>query len=174
MKKHTASQILFEDIVDLERMQIILDGFAVGIVSQPDGKLVLKAGWKDICTKFHKKFPSSDLLCAQSNQELSQNLIQSCQKTVHECKNGFMEATTPIHIDGFHADIFIGQALFAPPDMDVFRETAIRHGYDIEGYLQSVREVPIVIRDHFEKALDFIVKIATDMGKQGMVGIHWL
>jgi PAS domain S-box-containing protein len=165
-----------EDLVDLEKLRIVFDKFsdltgsAIALVAYPSQKLLITAGWKDACTKFHRTNPESSTRCLASNISMTGKCEQLHAIQVESCENGLVDGGTPIIIKGCRiATLATGQVLFNPPDMEYFKQQAARFGYDQEAYLKAVSEIPVVSRQQFEKALFFLSEIAlliVEMGYQ--------
>jgi len=67
----------FTDLVNIPRLTKLFNlfssstGFALGLVSYPEQKTIIRSGWCDICTKFHRSFFKSQVNCVQSNKNLT-------------------------------------------------------------------------------------------------------
>ncbi len=167
--KHT-----LRDLVDIDRLREMLErfsratGFTTGLVSYPDQQLLIKTGWRDACTKFHRAFPVSEVHCKQSNLELTSCLRERKTLNVSHCASGLVDGATPIIIKGAHvANLFTGQILFEKPDVRRFRDQGAEYGYDVEAYLDAIKEVPIVTEEQFKMALGFLSEVATMLAEQG-------
>jgi ligand-binding sensor protein len=64
------------DLIDIANLQMLMDrfrtatGFPVGIIGC-DGEILIAAGWKEICTKFHRCHPVTAERCRQSDDYIT-------------------------------------------------------------------------------------------------------
>ncbi|MCD6582089.1 MAG: PAS domain S-box protein, partial [Desulfuromusa sp.] len=73
--------------------------------------------------------------------------------------NGLVYACTPIIIQKKHlANLFTGQVLFSPPDLEQFRSQAQKFGYDEVRYLESLSKVPVVDEKRLSSVLRYLAK----------------
>jgi PAS domain S-box-containing protein len=165
----------FQDLVDVDRLREIFEnfshatGFTTGLVSHPDQEVLIRTGWQDICTKFHRAFPVSEVYCKQSNLELTSHLKQRKELNVRHCESGLVDGATPIIIKGIHvANLFTGQVFFQEPDYEVFRKQGQAYGYDLDLYLEALKKVPVVTEAAFKKALSFLSEMAVMLAEQGL------
>ncbi|MDY6951803.1 MAG: PocR ligand-binding domain-containing protein, partial [Thermodesulfobacteriota bacterium] len=171
----------FQDLVDLdqlgglfERFSLVTE-FATGLLSYPYQKLLLATGWRDICTKFHRAFPSSKVHCKQSNLKLTFHLKEQRALNIRHCENGLVEGAIPIIIKDVHiASLFTGQVFLKEPDIDFFREQGQAYGYDVDAYLEALEEVPVVTEEEFKQALNLLSEVAVMLAEQGLVKIRSL
>jgi PAS domain S-box-containing protein len=149
-------------LLDIETLQPLLDNFcnsvgiALGIIDL-EGNILAKSNWQRACTDFHRVNEESNQRCIESDTELSLNLEEGKDFSCYHCKNGLIDAASPIVIEGKHiANVFIGQFLPEPPDMEQFRRQAEKFGYDQAEYLQAISEVPIVPEERLPHILEFL------------------
>jgi diguanylate cyclase (GGDEF)-like protein/PAS domain S-box-containing protein len=170
-----SSQNSVEDLIDIEKLSDIfekfskLTGYTTGFVDQKSRDVLISTGWSDICKIYHRGSESSEHICKESNAELTKNLKEGKLVSMKECQHGMVDGATPVIIDGEHlADIFSGQVLFAPPDIEKFKKSAEEFGYDRDGYLDALKKVKIVSKEKLREVLEFLAAISTllvEMGK---------
>lgn len=172
-------QYSFEDLVDIEQLRLIFEkfsiatGFTTGLVSYPDQTLLIKTGWRDVCTKFHRQFDTSNIHCKASNIELTSNLKTKKETCLCKCQSGLIDGATPIIVDGVHiANLATGQVLFEQPDLEIFRQQGEKYGYNIEDYLKAVQETPVVSKEKFINALEFLSGIAVMLAEQALMKLR--
>ncbi len=165
----------FRDLVDIDRLRLMFErfskatGFTTGLVSHPDQDLLIATGWRDICTKFHRNFPVSEVHCKQSNLALTSQLIERKAMNIHKCESGLIDGATPIIIKGVHiANLFTGQILFEKPDFNWFRKQGEAYGYNIDPYLEALRKVPVVTEKKFMESLGFLREMAMILAGNGL------
>ncbi len=152
-----------EDLLDLERLSLIfkdfskLTGLTIRFVSFPDLKFLVPTAWQDICVKFHRAFPVSEVVCRQSNQELLRNWSAPEEVRVITCGHGLVDMATPIVIEGkILAALLVGQIFFEEPDESLFKKQAEKYGYDVGEYLKALRKVPVLAQEQVESALIYL------------------
>ena len=172
-------QYRFEDLVDIEQLRSIFEnfsvatGFTTGLVSYPDQELLIGTGWRDVCTKFHREYDSSNIHCKTSNIELTSQLKTKKETCICKCQSGLVDGATPIIVDGIHiANLATGQMLFEQPDMEKFRQQGEGYGYNVEDYLKAVSETPVVSEAQFKKVLDFLSGIAVMLAEQALLKLR--
>ncbi len=168
-------RVTFKDLVDLNELKLLFEkfsaatGFTTGLIDHATNEVLLATGWRDICTKFHRAYPKSLEHCKASNKELTSGLKHIGEIRIHHCKNGLVDGSTPIIIQGKHfANLFTGQTLFAPPDREQFRIQAKQYGYDEQAYLESLAEVPVVSEEKFTAMLQYLTHTASMIVQMGL------
>jgi len=169
----------FTDLVSIPQLEKLFNqfsnatGFALGLVSHPGQELIINTGWQDICTKFHRAFPKSELHCINSNHNLTTNLKKQKAININHCQSGMVDGATPIIIKGVHiANIFTGQVLFEEPNINYFTKQGIENGYDIDSYIEALKKVSVITEEKFKKSLEFISEMATMIAEQGLTKLE--
>ena len=160
-------QISLKDILDLDELNSLFSsfsaatGFTTGLVDQKTHEVLIATGWRDICTNFHRKHPEAEKHCLLSNVELTTDLTHMGEIRISKCGNGLVDGCTPIFFQGRHlANLFTGQVLFSPPDIQYFKQQAQIYGFDEQAYLHSVAEVPVVSEERFISILNYLAHLA--------------
>ncbi len=169
----------FKELVAIDRLKDMFErfsqatGFTTGLISYPDQELLIGTGWRDICTKFHRAFPVSEVHCKQSNLELTSHLKERMELNIHHCESGLVDGATPIIIKGAHvANLATGQIFFEEPDIERFRKQGEAYGYDIDTYLEALGKVPVVTEEEFKDALVFLCEVAVMLAEQGLTNLQ--
>ena len=164
-----------KDLVDINRLRTSFEefsqvsGFTTGFVSYPDQEILISTGWRDACTKFHRRCPSSEEACMESNIYLTACLKDLKELSIKRCSNGLVDGATPVIIRGKHlASVSTGQVLFEPPDPAFFRRQAKEYGYDEKAYLAAIEQVPVVTRQQFEQVLRYLSSLAVFVAEEGL------
>lgn len=177
MKYHIA------ELIDAEKLQQLMQSFyemtsIPCTLADPQGNLLrvndkelLGAGWKNICLNFHRKYPASLAKCLESDTVLAQAVLSSKKYSLYKCRNGMVDGAMPIYVCGEHVvNLFTGQFFLEPPDIDYFRQQAVDYGYDVEEYLEALREVPILAEQKVEQGLVFLAQLAELIAVMGFQG----
>jgi len=159
------------DVIDSGQLQKLMDAFyrltriGIGIVDL-NGRVLVGTGWQDICTKFHRVNPESNLYCIESDLELSRNVPPGAFKQ-YRCKNNIWDMATPIMLgDRQVGNIFLGQFLFEDEssDYETFKLQADRYGFNREEYLAALDRVPRWSRETVDAAMSFYAIFAVIIG----------
>ncbi|MBL7105401.1 MAG: PocR ligand-binding domain-containing protein [Bacteroidales bacterium] len=166
------------ELIDLKKIQVVIENFckASGIASaiiDLDGKVIISSRWQKICTDFFRVNPQTLSKCIESDTVLANKLLVGQKYVIYKCRNGLVDAAAPIIIEGEHmANLFIGQILFNPPDINFFQKQAQKYGFDQASYLKALSEVPVLSEDLFRSMLDFVSGFAELLGEMGLQQIR--
>ena len=155
------------DLIDTVAVRSLLDDFheLTGIplaVIDLQGRVLVGAGWSDICTRFHRVNPETCAHCIESDTLLTTGVPEG-ESRLYRCKNNMWDVATPIMIDGRHVgNVFSGQFFFEEEavDLDLFRDQARRYGFDETAYLAALEQVPRISRHSVDTAMSFFAKLA--------------
>ncbi len=150
------------DVIDCGQIQSLMNDFHaltnIGMaIVDLDGNVLVRTGWQDICTKFHRVHPDTAKNCLESDTLLASETAPGTF-TIYTCKNNMRDMATPIMIgEKRMGTLFLGQFLFddEAPDVNVFREQAKRHGFDEDSYLAAYHSVPRWSRQTVDQAMHF-------------------
>ena len=137
------------------------------------GKVLVGAGWQDICTKFHRTHPVTLQNCLDSDINLSSGLSQG-EKRLYKCQNGMWDMATPISVDRRHVgNIFTGQFFFDDEtiDYEFFRAQARKYGFDETQYLAALDRVPRLSRAAVERGMSFFIQLADTLSRIGFSNV---
>jgi ligand-binding sensor protein len=154
------------NILNLGQLQLLLANFceSVGIAAaiiDLKGRILAAARWQRACTDFHRVNEKTCARCIESDTELALQLNEGKSFSVYQCRNGLIDAASPIIIDGqYKANVFVGQFFTNLPDLEFFRRQAGDCGLDEEQYLEAIKEVPVVEGHKLESILGFLVGMA--------------
>jgi len=149
------------ETLEIEKLSRLLEQFycATGLgnaVVDLKGNILYGAGWKSICTEFHRKHKMSLERCLISDTSLADLLEKNEKYAICVCQNGMVDAAAPIIIGGVHvANLFIGQFFFDTPDKDLFIKQAEELGFDKEKYMNALEECRVYTRETITGLLEF-------------------
>jgi len=122
--------------------------------------VLLSSRWQRICTMFHRIHPMACSRCIENDRYLAIKLHEGKDWVTHQCSNGLTDCASPIIIEGKHvANLFVGQFLTSPPDMERFRKQAKEFAFDETAYLAALLEVPVVEEEKIPVILNLLVHI---------------
>ena len=168
------SRIKYSDLIDILKLQVLMDSFseALGIanaVLDVDGTVIVHAGWQDVCVGFHRVNAETCRRCVESDTSLAESMVRGAPYAIYPCHNGLVDAAAPIIVADKHvANIFTGQLLTEPPDIEVFRRQARQFGFDEERYLDSISRVPIVPKERLESITRLYAQLAAMLADNGL------
>ena len=151
--------------IDLEQVDALLEGFNkstgfVTAITDLEGKVLSKSGWRPLCTDFHRAHPDTCKRCTISDTVMANKLKKGQSYQCYHCLNGLVDVAVPLVVRGIHiANVFTGQFFFESPDLDNFKKQAKEFGFDETSYLEAVNEVPIVSKDKVLVIMDFILNM---------------
>ncbi len=152
----------FSENLQTEHVKTLMDNFcnAVNVASaiiDLEGKVLVASRWQRLCTDFHRQNDGTCKRCIESDTELAQNLEAGKEYTIYRCKNGLIDAASPIIIAGEHvANVFIGQFFSEMPDMTFFKKQAEEFGFNATEYFAAVRDVPVIDEAKLPDILGFL------------------
>jgi len=164
----------FKDIIDLKQIQALMDlflkatGIPIGIVDT-EGIILIRTGWQDICMKFHRVNPATEIRCRESADYIKSHLFEG-KYVQYKCKNGLWDIAVPIMVEGKHlATLFIGQFFYddEKPDVAYFRKQAERFGFDVDKYLDALNRVQIFTHEQIGNIMDYYAEFARLLSEIG-------
>lgn len=162
------------DIIDVRLLQSLVNDF-FAIVRIPmaiidmNGRVLVGVGWQNICTDFHRVHPETCKNCIESDTELTAG-ISPGEFKLYKCKNNMWDIATPLIVFDQHVgNVFSGQFVFEdePIDVDFFRTQAQRYGFNEEQYLAALEAVPRLSREHLDRCMTFLTKLAHIISQHG-------
>jgi PAS domain S-box-containing protein len=169
----------FEELVDLDEFRALMQGFyeTTGIIYglvDSEGRVLGNAGWRRICTYYHRAHPEAERRCRDSNLEMFA-MLREGEPVGRLCQHGLMDYGVPVIIDGQHvATMATGQLFHEPPDEERFRAQAREFGFDEEEYLQAVREVPVITKEQVLSVMRFYSQLAHILANNGLLRLRQL
>lgn len=151
-------------LLDLGQLAPLLEDFcsAVGValtITDAQGNVMASARWQRICEAFHRADPRTCARCHEVGRKIAASSKDSNHFSIYQCKNGMIEAGASIVIDNRHiADIFVGQFLYAEPELEYFRKQAAEFGFDEADYVRALEDVPVISSDKLAAIVSFLTR----------------
>jgi len=161
MRKVSFSELVNIDSLKKTAENIYEDvGIHIGIVDV-EGKIIIAAGWQDICTKFHRVHPVTCMRCTISDKYISDHIMDGGY-IYYKCLNNMWDIALPIVISGQLATIIFGQFFYEDEviDKEYFAAQAIEFGFDEKEYLEALSKVPVYSKKKIEYYASLIVTLA--------------
>lgn len=173
--KHSSNgKFTLYDLMDVAAFQNLLESFTrlTGVataIMDLEGKILVASGWKKLCTDYHRQNTISSVRCIESDTRLANQLDQGKKYNIYKCKNGLIDVAVPIIINNTHVgNLFTGQFLFEPPDIDFFSRQAEDLGFEKEAYLKLLKEIPILSAEKIEHSMNFLSDLTIIIGNAGI------
>lgn len=150
------------EFLDFEKANELLEGFYqstdfVTAILDLQGNVLMKSGWRKICTDFHRKNPETASNCTLSDLVLADHSHNDENFHFYKCFNGLIDISVPLLFQGEHvANLYSGQFFFEEPDVQFFKEQAEQYGFDEQAYLEALEEVPVVSLEKVETVMKFL------------------
>jgi PAS domain S-box-containing protein len=166
------------DLVDLKKLRGIFQhftntmGFTIGFLSVPDMEILIATGWRDICTKFHRKCPRAAENCRRSNVCLTRKMTRPGKVVMEKCANGLVDCAMPVFIKGKRVAILAtGQVLLEAPDLARFRRQAKAFGCHEKKYMAALADVPVVSSKRLKQVTGLLKDLASLVAELGYAGL---
>ncbi len=156
------------EILDIPMIRALMEDFhrltrlGIGIVDS-SGKILLEAGWQDVCTKFHRVNPETLKMCLKNDLRLADGIGKG-EYTACQCDNRLWDMVTPVFIGEKHiANLFAGQFFYDDEEIDseFFAQRATAFGFDGQDYAAALGKVPFIDRRQADAIMDFLVKCSS-------------
>lgn len=164
-------QYKLSNLLEVGSLQALIEslheitGIAVSILDA-DGEILITAGWRDICVRFHRSNPFSAELCRISDNSVKNMFAADIPFVLYQCPNGLLGSAAPIYVNGTYLGaVFAGQYLQEAPNLDFFRKQAACYQYEEASYLAAVQQVPVLEQDKVDHVLIFFSRMAGILAK---------
>ncbi len=160
------------NVLDLPKLQAMMDDlYSVTKMTfaliDLKGNVLVKTGWQDICTKFHRTNPKTLKNCIESDIELTTGL-KNGEIRLYKCKNNMWDVVTPLMINGKHvANIFSGQFFFEDETTDrgAFVAQAEKYSFNKEEYISAFERAPRWSREKIQTFMLFNANLSEMISK---------
>jgi PAS domain S-box-containing protein len=171
------------ELIDVARLQHLCDGLSavsgtVLAVLDPDGTILVKSGWQDICTVFHRANAASAAGCLESDRRINRRLAEGLEAPEHiayRCSSGLWDVAFPLIIDGRHVGtVFTGQFFYDDDEVDVeaFRAQADEMGFDEKAYLEALARVPVLSHTQVGQTISLLADLAGMLADLGLSALE--
>jgi diguanylate cyclase (GGDEF)-like protein/PAS domain S-box-containing protein len=167
------------DLLDMSLVQTLADsnfratGLPISIADAFDRSFLVRTGWTDLCSKFHRAFPASNQICRAADATVRGQLIAG-EAFQYKCQFGLWHVAIPITVAGQHlATMFMTQFCVAGevPDRDFFISKSHQFGYDLNGYLAATERVPVLSREKVDYIITYyqaMVRFISDLAEHSL------
>lgn len=157
----------FEEFVDISKLQALFDDLydLTGVPAKLlncEGRLLVQAGWPEVCVEFHGKNPVSQELCREAEASVKENIFKEENFSIYKCSMGLCVSSSPVIVSGRHlANVITGPVFHEEVTEKVwagFREQAARHGFDEQTYLDAYAKIPVIPHQKHQQMLSSLVR----------------
>jgi PAS domain S-box-containing protein len=161
------SDLELQDVIDTDSIQNLMVNFyelahiPMAIIDIK-GNVLVRVGWQDICTKFHRVHQDSCANCIESDVYLTKGIPEG-EFRLYKCKNNMWDIATPLIIGQVHmGNLFMGQFFFdsEPEDELLFVNQAKKYNYEEKAYLEALAKAPRISKKKLEHAKDFFLNLS--------------
>lgn len=162
------------EILDIDKLRQLCETFTeingtVTAILDLEGNILVATGWQPICTQFHRLNSKTKKRCTESDTILAGQLKLGQKYNIYKCKNGLVDIAVPIIIENEHiGNFFTGQFFTEKPNLDFFREQAIKFGFDEAKYQSAIIETPIFSEEQIKKNIKFLVALTETICNAGL------
>ena len=172
------------DLIDVPRIRPVLEALAESTgcafaLLDPEGGVVLSAGWRSACVDFHRTHPDAAAACDRHDRALPGLPCGESAAVTLACPHGLVVSAAPIVVDGRDVGRAVaGQVYLSRPDEAEVAAVARRYGFDERAYRAAIRAVPIMTAAELDAARDRLLALAQEWVGVGtrreVAGLHAL
>ncbi len=154
-------QKYYSDATGLANLVIEKDGTAVRLQTLDE--------FQKFCFGYQRKNKKGQELCRKSDTEGLRDAQKQGRDWYYCYSGGLIDFGFPIIVDGMQLGSWLGgQILLEKPDEEKFRKQADEIGIeDKEGYIEALRQVPIVPQKKLEAAIELLKVLVATFGQMG-------
>lgn len=172
MKVGVYMEYKFSEVVDLNELGNLMENFyditGIRCSIKDHGDTSNLIHHKDICEKFHRLNPLTKLRCCEHEKNILNQMKRGKKFVIYKCENGLMYIGTPIIINKVHsATIFTSPIFFEEPDIQYFKSQAKEFQFDVDEYIKSIKDIPVIPREKIKLIIKFICDGARMLGEIG-------
>jgi ligand-binding sensor protein len=160
------------EVINVTDIQSMMDNFykfariPMAIIDLK-GRTLVKVGWQEICTRFHRSNPETLKNCIDSDLHLTAGIPKGEFK-LYKCRNGMWDMATPIYAGNLQlGNLFMGQFFFENENIDYnfFTRQASKYDFSEKEYLVTLKAVPRLNREDLDCARIFFLKLAESISQ---------
>jgi PAS domain S-box-containing protein len=126
------------------------------------GNILVKTGFQEICSKFHRVNSLTCRNCIESDLELSSG-VKRGDIRLYKCKNNMLDVVTPLYIGDKHVgNLFFGQFFFDDEvlDRNLFEQQADKYGFDKKEYMAAFERIPRYNKKNMQNLMIFYSRLS--------------
>lgn len=154
------------ELLNIDRLQDLIDHVyystkvPTGIMDL-EGGIVVSSGLNKLCENFHKSHPITSGFCKECFMETKAELGNGSKYHLSRCKNGMIDISVPIIVDGSHiATIFQGQFFGEQPNLEIYNTFSDHYNFIKDEYIQLVKDTEVCGKTRVKTIIDFLTGIS--------------
>jgi diguanylate cyclase (GGDEF)-like protein/PAS domain S-box-containing protein len=179
IEKGSMKDYRLADLLDMRLIQNLADanfrasGLPMSIVDAFDKAFLVRAGWTDLCMKFHRASPDSNQICRESDAAVQEHLVPG-EAYRYRCKLGLWHVAMPIMVAGQHlATMFMTQFGVEGdlPDREFFLQQAQKFAFERDAYLVALDQLPVFSLEKVKDIISYdkaLVQFLSDLAEQSL------
>jgi ligand-binding sensor protein len=163
---HVSSYLDTEGLQEIMNDFFDVTGLGVGLFDKKN-EVVANAGLQKICSHFHQKNHETHKGCKQSEKFFKKNFSPN-EAISYKCNNGLWDVAYPIYIGTDNiGNVRFGQFFYANEQIDknFFITQAEKYGFDLEPYIEQLKQVPILEEKKVISSITLFLKVLGKMLK---------
>lgn len=155
-----------KNLLNINRLQDLIDhiyassDIPTGIIER-NGDVVASSGLNKLCEQYHKNNEITNGFCQECFMDVEKNLESGSKFYLSKCKNGMIDISVPILIDGSYvATLFQGQFFDKEPDISEYNDISDTYDFSKEEYLEAVKNTEICCEEKIQTVIDFLTGIS--------------
>ncbi len=167
-----------KEIMELKVIEKLLlslksaQGISTAIVDT-NRNIVIDAGWIDVYDKFNTDENSLSMEIRNSNRDRYIDSSLNLERFIYEYDSGIVDCSIPIIIENKTiAYLSVGQFTYCKPDIETLRNEAIKYGFEIDDFIESVYSLDIISLDELQKLLVFLKGLVDTIAELGLAQYH--
>ncbi|MCL4367683.1 MAG: PocR ligand-binding domain-containing protein [Actinobacteria bacterium] len=165
---------MLRDLIDVPRARPVIDALSASTgcafaLLDPQGGVVLAAGWRSVCLDFHRAHTEAAAECDRHDRALPGLPCTGGRAVTVACPHGLVVSAAPIVVDGRDIGRAVaGQVFLRPPDPAEVAASAGRYGFDEAAYRAAIGAVPVVNQEALDSARDRLLALAGEWVESGV------
>ena len=166
-------------IIDSQSIQALVEDFHrltghVMALVDLKGMFLVRAGWRDVCTQFHRSSAECCERCRVSCVDMSGGIPRGETRS-YLCLNGLRMVVTPLFVgDGHVGNVLTSQFFFEDDAVDLaaFAEQAELFGFDRDEYLAAIRAIPRYSHETIDSLMNYCISLAERIAVLGLTNLR--
>ena len=165
--------IHIENVKDLFKQYSLMTRMSIGLIDIAKHEFIIAIEYATLCEKYHRVNSQTYSYCLDKDAAFLKKTFSSKEIEINYCKHGLVNGCVPVFLHDVHiATITTGQIFLEEPDLEKFTKQAQLYGFDLDGYIQAVKNVPVIEKKTFLKSLGFLQSLAELLAQMGLKTIN--
>lgn len=159
------------DLIDINLLQKFQDFFAkamdvASITLDKNGPITAPSNYTDFCKININNRGHEDMECDLHNPKWGEIAFEKKEPLIYKCRTGLTSFVVPIVIDDKHlGSIVCGQIFTESPNEELFKETALKEGQNVEEYINNLRKIKIMPIENVKASIDLLLLLVNTISE---------